>query len=115
MVHGGYDGNTAVVDHIWDNLYAKESNNVIENVVGQAPDQQTDQREILVPQIHPDWLNDKEKSQRDEKYIRNEVLRRLVVERADGQKRENNQLRDVRPPTTIPESAEFEEDELAPE
>ena len=50
MVHGGYDGNTAVADHIWENLYAEESNNVIKNMVGQAPDQQTDQREISVPQ-----------------------------------------------------------------
>ena len=44
-MHGGCDGNTAMADHIWDNLCTEESNNTIENVVDQAPDQQIDQIE----------------------------------------------------------------------
>ena len=53
-VYGRYDGNTAMADHIWDNLYAEESNNVIENVVDQALDQRINQRERQFPQIHSD-------------------------------------------------------------
>ena len=44
-VYGENDGNTAVADHIWENMYAEESNNVIENMVDQVPDQRIDQRE----------------------------------------------------------------------
>ena len=44
-LYDGYEDNKAVVDHIWDNLYAEENNNVAENVVGQTPDQRSYQRE----------------------------------------------------------------------
>ena len=81
-VIGWYDDNETIVNHIWDNTM--KDNSVIENVVDQAREQHIKSVQFF-PQLHPDWLIDKEKSQRVNQAIHKEFLRRISAERAEGE------------------------------
>ena len=73
-----------MVDHIWNNLLTDE--NAVENVVKYVENGDV-QRVKCVPHVHADWLNKPEKSQRGKDAIQSEVVRRLSMELAQGEKR----------------------------
>ena len=68
MVSGGYEGNDAVANHIWDSLAQNERVNVlVEAEMEQEP----------LPNIHQDWLTPEERAIRGEQEINSEVMRRI--------------------------------------
>ncbi len=54
-VSGGYEGNDAVADHIWDSLAHTERENVLE---------EAEREQEPIPMLYTDWLTHEERSDR---------------------------------------------------
>ena len=68
IVSGGYKGNDAVANHIWDSL----GKNECENALVEAERQQEP-----LHTIHPEWLTPVEQTVRAEREMNNEIMRRV--------------------------------------
>ena len=66
-VSGGYEGNDAVANHIWDFSAHTEQVNVLEEA---AREQEP------LPNIHSYWFIPEERTNREEINLNNEVMRR---------------------------------------
>ena len=71
-VSGGYEENDAVANHIWNSLAYKESENVLV---------EANREQEPLPDLHTDWLTPVEQTQRTERELNNEVMRKISTHR----------------------------------